>query len=473
MKKFKFTNTHVSILLVVLATIFLVLLTLLRKSFFGDDAYLLLRFSESLFIFDPLSFGGRFISWGIILPLLFRILPNFIIAILPLVCGILSFFLFSSLLLKFGIKKEKLWLFQLIFIISPAFLSLFGTLNFYFIPFTLLLFSFWLLEKRKYKYAGLISILMPLLNFSFALIGLGSFYLYFTFRRKHEKIKFNPYASISFIVLLVYYGILLLLNGLNSLDFLSVVKISFPLLVKNFIAEFGGIYGISIFFLIFSLIGIANHFKLKMSNIFFFIISLFLFALSLFWEAALVFFFVFIAFFTALGVEILFKKNFHNGTLRFMTLFLVIVGLVFAFCLHGLALMDYSPDESMQGAIEHLQIADKGTVLSSEENGHFITYAGHKNIIDANVELAPNYLDKMKDVNILLNTKSKETAEIYLKKYNINYVLLDPEMKEKLWNNEEGGLWFVMKYSQNFKLIYSEEGVELWKFFPQDRVLTS
>jgi hypothetical protein len=44
-------------------------------------------------------------------------------------------------------------------------------------------------------------------------------------------------------------------------------------------------------------------------------------------------------------------------------------------------------------------------------------------------------------------------------------------MKEQLWDNNERGLWFLVKNSESFEKRYLEEGIEIREYKPATPVM--
>ena len=62
-------------------------------------------------------------------------------------------------------------------------------------------------------------------------------------------------------------------------------------------------------------------------------------------------------------------------------------------------------------------------------------------------------------------TRDFEIAKSVIEKYNIKYVYITPDMKNGLvWNEPEEGLLFVLEFSgNNFKKVYNNNEVEVWR----------
>ena len=50
-----------------------------------------------------------------------------------------------------------------------------------------------------------------------------------------------------------------------------------------------------------------------------------------------------------------------------------------------------------------------------------------------------------------------------IEEYSLDYIWLDKELKDELWDEDEEGLQFLLDYSNKFKKIYSQNDIEIWR----------
>ena len=113
---------------------------------------------------------------------------------------------------------------------------------------------------------------------------------------------------------------------------------------------------------------------------------------------------------------------------------------------------------------------EDSTILAPIEFGNLLTYVGErKNVLDDNFLLAPNVEERVDDVDLLYKTVFEVKGLEVLNKYNINYILVTPVMKHGLvWNVEEEGVLFLLKYDDGFAKIY-DEAIEVWEYKPKQK----
>ena len=170
----------------------------------------------------------------------------------------------------------------------------------------------------------------------------------------------------------------------------------------------------------------------------------------------------------ALGLIELHNAKWESGVIKNLTLILLISGLIFS----GLGFVAKIPQlPPSQEMIESLQfIRDSSNlndvIFSHQTNGVLInSIALRKNVLDENFMYAPQLKERLNDANSLFHSRDFEVTKSILQKYNIGYVYITPDMKNGLvWNEPEEGLLFVLKFSgDNFREVYSQEGIEVWR----------
>ena len=115
-------------------------------------------------------------------------------------------------------------------------------------------------------------------------------------------------------------------------------------------------------------------------------------------------------------------------------------------------------------SFEFLRSQEEGVVFSYYTNGKIINYADKSNFMDTDFAYAPNLTERWNDMQIFIKTKDLNATEDFIHKYNIKYILIDKEMKEDLFADDEEGLLFVLKYSPHkFYLAFKDEEVEIWR----------
>jgi uncharacterized membrane protein len=86
-----------------------------------------------------------------------------------------------------------------------------------------------------------------------------------------------------------------------------------------------------------------------------------------------------------------------------------------------------------------------------------------KNVIDENYKFAPNVKDRLVESEKFFMTRDVENATEFVEKYNIDYILVDDDMRKEIWKYDTQGLLFLLEYTNKFNMVYSEDGIDIWE----------
>lgn len=464
-KRQKFTSWFASILLALALVISLLLVFIFRapdSMLPGSESYFLIRSAAELSFADELSFGGRFAAYPIGARALLSTVPDFIIPLVPFILGAISFLLFMLLLKDFEIKPKKLVL--AVLIASPSFIWLFNTLNSASFAVCIALLGFWLFSRKSFArlFAIPAFIAIPLFDFTIGILSLLLLFFYGFFMLRKKRLLFITLA-LSILTSAAYYGWLVMNAGFERLLF-EAGATGFNAALSAFISDLGANYGIGIFALILAVFGIIANWHSKYKNLFvFFSVSL-LFITSFFAPKAILLLNLFVAVFAAYGFIDIYNSKWENHSFRNFVILILACGLLFSCLSYCQRFVAEEPNSGTIKAMEYLQTLPAGTVFSDYSRGHWISFAGKKNVMDDNFRLAPNVNERWQDSQELFNTRDLEKAMQIIGKYGIKYIWIDSTMMQKQWKGQEEGLMFLLKYSSSsFKNIYDKEGVQVWE----------
>ena len=467
MKKSKFTKYCAKVLILLACIGILIVVPSLRDIKLrpiGKEAYFYLRFSESPSLYDSLSYGGRFSSYYFGTPFLLSLFGS-VRAWLPLVVGFLTFLVFYLILEEFNVKKNVKYLSSFVFLISPPFIYLSNTLNRFSVALFLSMLGF-LLFIKKSKFLNILSTIIifaiPSFNLVIALITIFVLLLYIFFYRE-KRILFTIIATLVVLHSLSLVLFFILNSGFpHKLIFIPIEEgIKFPLQRK--ISDFGSKYGLSLSSILIGFFGCVALWKKKYSNPFIFFLTIFLIILTTFRTEGIFLLNVLLSFFVANGIIFLIKRKWESSAIKMLTLVIFICLLIFSGVSHINRLIFMEPSEKVLEGMELLKYLDEGVVFSHYTRGFWISYANKTNVMDENFLYAPNVNERWKDSQELLYTRDITKALKIIEKYNIKYIWLDKKLKEMIYKDEEEGLLFLLKYGKNFKKIYDNGEVEIWK----------
>ncbi|MFH1229151.1 MAG: hypothetical protein V1678_01865, partial [Candidatus Aenigmatarchaeota archaeon] len=172
----------------------------------------------------------------------------------------------------------------------------------------------------------------------------------------------------------------------------------------------------------------------------------------------------------AYGTVYLMKMNWQSKTIKNFTILILVCGLLFSGISQANRLTRAEPNADTLAALKFLKAQDPGVVFSDHSRGFWINYAHKENVMDDNFAFAPNLNERWADTQKLLYTRSLKDATEIIKKYNIQYIWIDDDMKKNIWTYEEEGLLFVIKYSPDFTPVYDKQGITIWRVTPDSSI---
>lgn len=431
----------------------------------GEESYKNLRWAEgdSVSSYDGLSYGGKPHVEEKLWYSILSISPGFLVKFLPILLGILCFVLFYFLVSN--IKPELKGFASILLITSPLFLLLFSMATKYVAAVFFILLGLYLMSIKKNKF-GLVSLLF---SGFFSIVGLffvGLFFLFYYFKKKNYVNLFSLVLGFILVFLIQFYKIFSLGLPENLFAFKSF---SFGNFFSFIIFELGGKYGLGLFLLILSLVGIYVYYNEKYKFVFYYLI-LFIFLLISFYLPFLLFYLCFIlAFFAAVGLIPFFYGNWRSDVLKFLTSVILVCGLLFSVLVFYSNVPNLEPTSEQFEVIQFLKNQEEiiSPVFASPKFGSYITYAGKSSFIDSNYLYAPDLGMREIDMGLILNSSNLDFAVDILNKHRIKYILVDKEMKRDVFNNEDEKFLFLLKFSPHkFVNLISNEDVELWYHRP-------
>lgn len=352
--------------------------------------------------------------------------------LLPIILGIFSLLLFYGALRKSNFSYDIIIISTLILVISPSFIYLFGTLNAYSFTAFILLLSLYLMIQKKEILGVLVLYLTPFFGIVQTILG---FLLILVYLPKNKKLKMFLMALPSLALL---YFSPKILPGYNNI----------------IISDFGGRYGLGLFIVLLSLFGLKYLWQKKYKHILTYTAILLLCMFSFIDVRVLTYLNFSLAVIAALGLVALIKSEWRSGLIKQLSVLIMIYGLIFS----GLSYINFLsqdlPNQEVLEMIEYLKILPDGRVFSQASREPWIEYSGKSFATDNDLFYTRNINQALE----IVNTKK------------IKYLWVDKEMEEKIWQDEDQGLLFLLKYSQNFKKNRINDYVTLWEAIPEEEL---
>lgn len=446
MKKYAFV--------IILALIMLALPYHLRyfsgnHTFAGDETYYHSKIAQTISeqgIISEINFANILTSYTIqpyhlLLAGMHKITGDTAFAITPIIFALLSLLLFYLLLKKLKIDEQtQLWT-LLVFVLSPAFISL----GFYNTPYSfelsMVLLGLLILHSTKPFYSAIPFLLASADSLSGAIASLFCIaYYILTDKKKNLKTLILGLIPVACVVFLNY-------------------NLPFSLLTTpiNYFSDLGGIHGIGAFTIILMTISAVLLWP-KKEYVSFFSISSFI-ALAIIYPALLPFLLPISGILAGYALSYLFRRKWELKSLRTLTLFVIFLGLLFSAISYSTTHARDNPSNEM---IKTLSLTESGVILTAKEYANFASYH-HKTLLHPLID-KEKILEQQNDANAIFFSNDLEKTKQLLKKHQVDYVLITPEMKKGLvWEEENFGLVFLVNNNETFKRIPTDNQIELYE----------
>jgi hypothetical protein len=380
---------------------------------------------------------------------------------LPLILGVASALLFFKLLSLIGVKLGEASYSLLILSATPAYLILFTGLHLEgFILFLSLLVIILLTSQRAFLQilgiiCSLILALTSLAGLTLTILVLLVFYL-----ALKKNLKLLILSTIVSIILVVLVSLSLRqlprVLGFHAFNF------------KDTLSLLGARVGFDVFLLLIFMIGFIVSWIRADNKRLLHLSVLAIFALSFFNTITRALTSFIIAYYCAVAINYLYKRKWELGIIRTGTLLLVLCSLAFSAANQMNILVSAQPDSSLTEALIFFRGLEQGRALTDEPNGFLVEfYAGKEAWLDDRSFLFADYQERQRVANTLFESVRIKDAEPFLNQSGIKYILITPRMKEELWENNDKGLWFLMKNSESFVKRYEKNDIALWEYRPK------
>lgn len=458
-----------------IAAIILVLPFLTRGSLdmVGKEPFLLDRLSSEFLQqgpqeTDPLSYSGRPFTYPpgtIRVAAALKNLTNTSMAfiLLPFLLGILTAGFFYGIVKRLQQDQKRASLATLILVLSPTFLYTFVILKEFTIPVFMATISLYLLVRKQHLPAYLLLLAMAFFGVEHLIIALA---ILFLTPPPEQKLK-ATLATLAIILLgIILYFPLVLQQGLPETASFEQRNPLFTIF-----SDFGSRFGISIFMLFLAFFGVKDLWKEKYLHARVYAALAIIISLTIIKAGFIVYASLLLAFLAALGISYLFNARWESSTIKDLTIFILILGLLFSAASFLNNYENAQPHADIRQSLAFLsQVSSPGDVILSHPGcGIWLnSLAARKNVMDEKTFYAPQPNARYKDIEEIFQSRNLERTQTLLKKYQVAYIYITPEMKQGLvWQSEEQGLLFVLKFSQDaFTRVYHQDNIEIWSVNP-------
>jgi len=392
--------------------------------------------------------------------ILLNVVGELYFVFVQIIVALLSLFLLNNILKEFKLRYETRIYVLALLLLSPIFIyshTAFVSYSF------LMLFSisgFFFFMKKRFIWSALSLLLLSFFDvyvFLAVLILLLFYALKINLFHKYVLAAAPP-ITIFLLFIIGFWG---------SGKFYALSEIGS---VSSLFSDFGALMGYSIFIVLLSLIEIFSFFeKKKYTPFVVFLCVLFIF--SFYIDSLRVIANLFFVISAAIALESIFKRVWSWEFLRQVTALIILCTLLFSAVAYANLLINSEPSRPLMHILDYLKKRDNDyPVLSHTDNTCYLEYfTGHNAFSDLFQEGDSSFLE---DLDILFYSIKIDKSEVILRKYNIGYVFLTPEMKKgKVWSKSEQGLLFIFENSNLFINLYESNGYELWGYSAKENIV--
>ena len=282
----------------------------------------------------PLPMGAESYHYLLQVPhtssLLSTFVPNTIISVIPLVLGILFLLLLFAIAKEIKLGETLLFFWMAFFIVTPAFLHSFSIISGYGFFAVLSLGGIWLLCKgSRWQYFSLLLFIPATFIDGFSTLLLISAIAVYAWKTQWKRrLSKRKWIFPTIIIPLALFVIFLQQNLLLKQPFF-MGPFHEERFLPDLISDLGGLSGISLFLIILFIIGVALLWKRKSDSV------AYLFLLPLlpayfFSTQTILLLSLLISFFAAVGMILIFERDWAVPFLKNFTLFLLLISIAFS-----------------------------------------------------------------------------------------------------------------------------------------------
>jgi len=378
---------------------------------------------------------------------------------LSLIFGIANTVILYYLLTRLGFQQTTRTIILLLYVSSPLFLwsSWFLTPSSAVLFFQLLGIWFFITKGNKKWLAVLFYSLASLFGVVHLLIN-SFFVLYWFLSKKENKNVFFSIITVNGALFLFYYlpRILFSYGGTN-----------FPQqFLVEFLTDFGGITGFSIFLIILAFFGLVRLRKQR-KLLFYLIGVLLIFMHSYVSSLSRIYTNLLFCIFGGMALHDFMTRKWYFNGIRNLFLLLVIFGLLFSSLSFISIAVSYQPSTNMHEGFSWLNLLEEDALIFSHySNGFWIQDLGERRAyLDAHPLSYPSFGLKIDHMEAIMHSYDLKKTREMLQNQGITHILL-------IEGEEAPGLQFLLENNETFKKVYSSTDVTVWRFLENGRAFT-
>ncbi|MBN2454836.1 hypothetical protein JXB11_04805 [Candidatus Woesearchaeota archaeon] len=419
---------------------------------FGEESYYSMVLAERI---SGGNLSGVSTPYNLLLSLFASFLGVQLAAqLLPIAFGIFSALLFYLILRRLDNDPLIAILSAAFFLTVPSSLYAFSASTPYSMALFVMLLSFYFFLSKIRVLKGISVILAS----SLVLFGFFPFLL--------SLVVFSSSVLKNRQKQLLFLSILFLLAFSAWIYSIASPQLTFDSLSAYLVADFGGLFGLGMFHIILTVMGIVVMWPHRLSAQPMYVSVIMVLGGLAFFSVHTIIYAVFaVSFFSAVAVAYMLKHKWESSLIRNLTLIVVICGVLFSTTSYLGRMPDMEPTLEIAESLEWLGRQPRGQVLSHYSNSFWIEYfSGQEPVIDQfNRDLVGEEIDS------LFAFRNIESAKETLDAYYINYIWIDNAMKSgEVWQRPEEGMLFLFRNNETFKKLDERYGIETWEYIGSD-----
>src|SRR3989344_2074961 len=170
-----------------------------------------------------------------------------------------------------------------------------------------------------------------------------------------------------------------------------------------------------------------------------------------------------------IGLSNLFHDKWESEIIRKTTIFILVVGIAFFGISYIGRTINLEPNVFLVEGIGFLEnnVDSKDTVAAHYKLGHYITYAGIRNIMDSYFIYAPKLNKRYVDMNEFFYAQDINAANKFIKDYSVDYIMFDDYTYNLLYKNKLRNTYlpYYLNNDKRFRIVFENEGVTIWNVF--------
>lgn len=242
--------------------------------------------------------------------------------------------------------------------------------------------------------------------------------------------------------------------------------------VVQVISDFSGAGGLSLFAWILAIIGLIVLWRFKKKYYTGMILTTIALIGAMFLPSALSFGHLVVSFLAGYALAFLTTMRWSFDDIRFLTILVIVCGLLFSTLTHTMALVQGPPDRDLVEAafVIKEQFPEDATILALPSDGFALAYwSGRQVFLDEWLDDIPGVNKRWHTAQSIWHSQEIMRVRPLLYDNSIDALVITKDMRQgKVWDLPEQDLLFLLRNSETFKNAYNSSSVDVWRVLPSE-----